>query len=359
MQSQSRIPRDPWLAASTMQKAIRRGEADLAADAAVTYFRLRGKMVWRRLIIIAFEDVGLADPNVVASTVPVACDAAGRTDGDDLSPLVAQMARRLAARPMDRSADYLISAIKYHPEWEAHRATVARLTIANRIRTAVDASAPLPLRATATWLASGVNGGGPKLVEAGDLEGLMEAFVDAGAPEKLALAVKAAVALTKEPITLFLPLLALASQGTSATVREALTPPSPSVAGVPVWALDMHTAIGKRAITHFARENDPVRTKLERHVPEYRARDVALTAAFYADAIIADRQLDWPHGKDLERAGMEADMLNVQCPRAAASEIIDAIRANLEHLNDIRIRALSAADRLSDPNAFVVQERRP
>ena len=54
------LPIDPWLASSLLQKAIRRGEADVAARAALTLFRLRRAAIWRRFMVIAFEDVGAA-----------------------------------------------------------------------------------------------------------------------------------------------------------------------------------------------------------------------------------------------------------------------------------------------------------
>ncbi len=60
---------DKWLAASALQKAIRRGnevEALLCARLIVDVDRQR---LWRRLAVIAMEDVGIADIDAVADTV--------------------------------------------------------------------------------------------------------------------------------------------------------------------------------------------------------------------------------------------------------------------------------------------------
>ncbi|MFA7441267.1 MAG: hypothetical protein WCZ66_09920 [Sphingomonadaceae bacterium] len=43
MTAKDTLPLNPWIAASIMQKAIRRGEPELAARAAAIYHRLRGK----------------------------------------------------------------------------------------------------------------------------------------------------------------------------------------------------------------------------------------------------------------------------------------------------------------------------
>ena len=54
------IAADPWLISSLLQKSIRRGETDIARRAALTLSKHRGAAIWRRLIVIAFEDIGIA-----------------------------------------------------------------------------------------------------------------------------------------------------------------------------------------------------------------------------------------------------------------------------------------------------------
>ena len=51
----------PYVAMSLLQKAIRRGREDLALQAAATLLRDAPDRLWRRLGIIAVEDIGLAD----------------------------------------------------------------------------------------------------------------------------------------------------------------------------------------------------------------------------------------------------------------------------------------------------------
>jgi hypothetical protein len=61
-----------WIASSALQKAIRRGDTALAERAAFVLHREDCSATWRRLIAIAFEDVGPADLDVVLETVAVA-----------------------------------------------------------------------------------------------------------------------------------------------------------------------------------------------------------------------------------------------------------------------------------------------
>jgi replication-associated recombination protein RarA len=49
---------DQWVVKSLLQKSIRRGEVEIAQRAALTFLSQKGSAIWRRFIIIAFEDVG-------------------------------------------------------------------------------------------------------------------------------------------------------------------------------------------------------------------------------------------------------------------------------------------------------------
>src|ERR1700760_707097 len=66
----------PWLAMSLMQKAIRRGEHEIALRAAATLLRNSPDRLWRRCGVTAFEDIGVADLAVVAA---VTATLAGKT----------------------------------------------------------------------------------------------------------------------------------------------------------------------------------------------------------------------------------------------------------------------------------------
>jgi hypothetical protein len=110
---------DSWIASSLLQKAIRRGDADLAERAAITLHRLRGNGIWRRYLVIAFEDVSIASVDALIKTT-AACTAPdwrASVDGGD-ERVLCLLARLLAEAPKDRSPDHLISVAQSHPELE-------------------------------------------------------------------------------------------------------------------------------------------------------------------------------------------------------------------------------------------------
>lgn len=69
------IVADPWIVSSLLQKSIRRSEVEIAQRAALTLFGMRGSAIWRRFMVIAFEDVGIGSVDAVTMTVAAGSDA--------------------------------------------------------------------------------------------------------------------------------------------------------------------------------------------------------------------------------------------------------------------------------------------
>ncbi|GJE34978.1 hypothetical protein [Methylobacterium oxalidis] len=333
----SLLPIDHWTARSLLQKAIRRGDAEDAARAAVTLFALRGSAIWRRFMVIAFEDVGAGSAEAVIQTVEL-CLAPGPREqlGGD-GPAAAWLARFLAGVPKDRGADFLICAAKDHPSLEAARQQSGSCSVSDRLAMVLNLDLPLAVGATAAWFASGLNQPGECRLGRGNLRGLMDAFLQLGIPAALVHATQLAARRTREPITLMVPLIWRAAfEGEYPHTVEEPVPTAMLVDEVPLYAFDKHTRIGKQAIGRLARENEALRACLEEHVPEYRHRDAACMAAFYADAAPVARRLGWQGSAPAERLGTESDMLRAGVPVGAIEPLLAAVRANLGHLNAIR-----------------------
>jgi replication-associated recombination protein RarA len=72
------IGADAWVISSLLQKSIRRGEAETAKRAAHTFLSLKGSAIWRRPMVIAFEDVGVGSTDAVTAVVAASSDPAFR-----------------------------------------------------------------------------------------------------------------------------------------------------------------------------------------------------------------------------------------------------------------------------------------
>jgi hypothetical protein len=324
---------DQWIISSLLQKAIRRGESKIAQRAALAFYLHKKSAIWRRLLVIAFEDVGASSADVLAMTVAACTDAAFRKAcGGDVA-VALRLARLLSETPKDRSADYLICGAQDHPSLQRARHECESQSLLERLAGVAD-TADLRRCSLAVWYASGL-ATGKKI--GGDLPALTDTFRALGVPEALASATKLAAERTREPITLMVPVIWLAAQRDRApTVVASSVPRSVTIDDVPMYALDKHTRLGREAIAQFARENDAVHEVLERLVPKESRREAAMMAAFYADAAPVSKRLVWDGAGHLEAYGIETDFLKKGVPTEAHAPLLAAVRDNLDHLNQIR-----------------------
>ena len=160
---------------------------------------------------------------------------------------------------------------------------IGEQSLAWRLDLVADMDLPLPTRAIALFGKLSARWSGKE--GAHDLLALASTFLNLGVPPDLLQAAREAAMLTREPIVAVAPLLWLAaSQDPARSIVDCAVPDAPAIDGVPLYAFDKHTAIGKAAIHRLARESQAVRDALAAFVEDDRARDVAAMAAFYADA---------------------------------------------------------------------------
>lgn len=334
------LPVDQWLATSLLQKAIRRSEIGFAEQAAVALFRFRGSATWRRFLVIAVEDIGIACPKTLIEVTGICSDKDRRRKFAGDEEAARYLARRLAAAPKDRSADLLTSAVCYHPWLEAVRSQVKRLTTYDRLDWVADSSRSFCERSVAAWFASGI-GAEHKRYNGEEVRLLLTIFRDIDVPQELIEAIAQALSRTREPFCALVPLLWLAAQSGSPhkTIAHSLAP-TRTVAGVPLWTLDMHTRAGRAAIQRFMRENEAIRQVLQESVVHNRHAEAAHLGAFYVDGGSCATILDWPLRAEIERLGTEADFAHAGVPPDRIERLLATFRIHVESINDAREDAL-------------------
>ena len=331
---------DQWVIKSLLQKSIRRGEVDIARRAALTFLAQKGSAIWRRFIIIAFEDIGAGSVDDVAMTIAASTDASWRRQvGGDVM-IVAHLARLLAEAPKSRSAKHLVTTATHHPSVEHERRLVSNRSIADNLAAVANESNTLTYRALAAWCVSGIGWKHEKL-HGSDLPGLFDAYRKHGVPEELVAATSIAATKSREPITLMAPLIWLAANDAQVpVVVEAAVPSSPVLNGISMYALDKHTRVGLESIRNLVKYNYEIRKCLERYVAPAQRHDAAYMAAFYADAAPLASKLSWDGADQLEALGTEADLLKVGVPREGIEPLLQLFRANVQHLNKVRVHTV-------------------
>jgi hypothetical protein len=331
---------DQWVVKSLLQKSIRRGEGDIAQRAALTFLAQKGSAIWRRFMIIAFEDVGAGSVDVVAMTVAASTDASWRKQSGGDAIVASNLARLLAEAPKSRSAEHLITTATHHPSVEHECRLVSNRSMADNLAAVANKSNSLTHRALAAWCVSGIDWKREKQPGT-DLPALLDTFQKLGVPEELVAATGIAATKTREPIALMVPLIWLAANDAQVpTVLKAAVPWSPVLDDIPMYALDKHTRVGQEAIRKLVKYNSEIRECLERYVAPAQRHAAAYMAAFYADAAPLASKLLWDGADQLEALGTEADLLMAGVPREGIEPLLRVFRANVQHLNKVRVHTV-------------------
>jgi MgsA AAA+ ATPase C terminal len=176
---------DRWVALSAMQKAIRRGDSLTAQRALRTLYQHDPSSTWRRLLIIACEDVGIGALGTVVMTAARCANARALRETGREAAAALVTAQMLAQAPKDRSADLLFTVALHDPALEIMRLRCRSVSVARRLEFVADPTSSLPERALAVWHSSGVESWGEQPVGPGDLGALMRTYAELGVPERL------------------------------------------------------------------------------------------------------------------------------------------------------------------------------
>jgi hypothetical protein len=331
---------DQWVVKSLLQKSIRRGEVEIAQRAALTFLAQRGSAIWRRFIVIAFEDVGAGSADVVAMTVAASTDASWRKKSGGDAVVASHLARLLAEAPKSRSAEHLITSSDQHPSLEQERRVVSTSSIADNLADVADKSNSLTHRALAAWCVSGI-GWEREKAPGSNLPALLDTFRQLGVPDELVAATGIAATKSREPITLMVPLIWLmAHDAQTPTVVEAAVPGTIVLDGVSMCALDKHTRVGQEAIRSLVKYNGEIRDCLAKFVAPAGWNAAAYMAAFYADAAPLASKLSWDGADQLEAMGTETDLLLSGVTPEGVVPLLKVFRENVDHLNKLRAHTI-------------------
>src|SRR5436190_13862335 len=138
----------PWLAMSLLQKAIRRGESELAQHAAATLLLIAPDRLWRRCGAAAFEEVGVADLQTVSLVTAALAGKRYRATIGGEWKVASFIVDRMAKAAKCRAADDLLLTADSRPRYQGARVDLATKTTRELIRIAVG-DAALPVRAVA------------------------------------------------------------------------------------------------------------------------------------------------------------------------------------------------------------------
>lgn len=243
---------DRWRLASSLQKAIRRGDVAAAMRAAHACHAIDPAYLRKRLVVCAIEDVLLGNLRAVARTLALTGNHLARRSAGELKTAV-WLAQALAGGAKDRTACNLILAVDFDRDRHKQTEAMASWQDADLAAWALDLERPLVDRMAATWMLAGTkrfpNLNAPEWNER-PRDRLMSLMVASGMPLVLCyIADRAAIRGGGCMHAALLPMWQIIQQD-EAKLRflPGELPDDPGIGQLLSSAYDMHTRQGQAAI---------------------------------------------------------------------------------------------------------------
>lgn len=334
---------DKWLATSALQKAIRRGLEAPALLACSFLIAHQPDRFWRRLVVIALEDIGIADLRLVHEVLSISGRKVWRAEhGGDwsfASDLVQRMCRTIKSRD---ACDALVVA-DLHPDLRAHRSAFLDLGGKELADILTNPDKQVGERVLAAWLIAGTKQfpAANLPTRTGSFSDLLQVYEVMGVDPNVLATARLGSTRTVEGHPLSLPLIwLLAASGGETCVKPYSLPDIRDIRGWPEFAYDMHTRVGKRAIKLFLCEC----TELDRFVckwlPSHQHELFAGTLLFRLEGENVDRRLTYPGSQALLRTAEVAHLTHQGLSETLVSEALLTAGSHLDLLHHCRTEAV-------------------
>lgn len=322
-------PFDKWLASSALQKSIRRGYTETALLMTRSFISHEPDYFWRRINVIALEDIGIANIELVNQVLWVS----GKRKWIErvgASALAAYLVRAMCESLKDRNACEIPLAVDRHADYAWHRQHYPQIPHLQLIANLE--SSDFYERALAIWSLLGT-----KLYPANHfhsagiaLEAVLEHF-----DEPIATTIR--LAKSKNAYALPVGILALADIKRGEQWIECEAPINPEYSGIyPLCALDQYTRGGKKAIHQWIMTNQPLKSFLREHLPYEEWMRYVCLLLFAVETENVNIRLRYDGWDDPLIKSAEGDLLSESFRGEELLQLIAIIRKEIPSLNTSR-----------------------
>lgn len=310
---------DQWIALSLLQKAIRRGQEGQALRAASYLFQMDYRVLWRRLVVIGWEDIGVGNPDLCFMATAAAGSKRWREANGGDWHFAAYLTVAMVRSIKDRSTDDLMMVALYDLRYEVQREAYCDLKFGGLLSIVNDTSETLIRRIIAAWYCVGTQSYGFEGLRRrkGDVERYFQCIDEEVCFEHVTSLCRIGVSRSRTALPAFVPtfwrnyaqadiILFVVDGGFSENL----------LSGIPRYAFDGFTRAGKRYLKKLARVNAPLEQFLVETISSTDRDALVREMYFRIESSLCDKRLDWSVGNEARsRAdeigfGLEADTFN-------------------------------------------------
>ncbi|GJL85429.1 MAG: hypothetical protein DHS20C02_12040 [Micavibrio sp.] len=323
-----------YIAASMLQKAIRRNEVERAMMAASALWRQDRRSFWRRLHVVALEDVGAASPDVVIKVLTaVSASSWRRRVGDERVAIY--LTRLLCGAVKTRLADELFIQAEQSPGYNDLREKLSKADDDLLADYAAHENNPLIERAISLWCLAGTKKFPSDVMpgRVGSPDKVVKVLRGLDVPVDLIESCISVIGKTSWPLSIFTPLIwqEIRKQPKPLYTFYDPIPVAPEVEGIPLYAADMFTRTGQASFRQLQ--------KAVSQLKQFTVRQIGL-GLFYLEGRRIDKALTSEVLNDFRQQGEITDVESAGLCLPEYLGLRELLTENMEVLDDIRCKQL-------------------
>lgn len=252
---------DRWIARSALQKTIRRGEVELAQRALANLFTHDPATVWRHLIIICVEDVGVANVDLLVQIVAAKRDKMWRRQMGGDWHVMASLVRLMAESNHCQAACDLLLKVMNDPTLDQAKADVLDSDTEQWTSVIADMDKAVEERAVGALAMGGCLAEGQTGADPG---GVFDVMAEMGHFSHVVETSRAAWKISRNPMCLLLPLVwQMFTHDDRHRISSDPMPAIHMIGDVPGYALDQFTRTGNQISRAYLNEDEELGNLVE------------------------------------------------------------------------------------------------
>ncbi len=327
-----------WIAASALQKSIRRGNVSMAYKAGLAMMQINPASVWNRLRVIACEDIGIGDMRAVYETLYVSGKVKWRERNGGDNHVLAYIIENLCKANKSRLADDILYTADVHADYHHQRMAYVDYSIDELYdiilyqhdRDIFERMIALCyLHGTAIMRPQG-------MVEMkGQPNFVLDIFKQSGMPECTLDVLKLALPRTEgHALSLGLALLKQASANNHRIIHDTIE--TNIIGEWPAEAYDKHTREGKQDFRKFLNQCPEVRTFIQRQLPHVDPIEMIGWCVFALEAQLLDTRIAFDGSEYIRAKAQSAWMQCEGMTPQIQDELLALVRSHMGVLNVCR-----------------------
>lgn len=346
---------DKYLYASVLQKSIRRGYVDTALQVAALFLQHQPDYIWRRINIIALEDVGVANIELVNSCLWLSGKKDWRRKNGGDEEILFDLIRELCRSPKDRNFCDAVEAADHHPEFKAVREQYCEQSDDFLVEVISNPDTGLYHRILATWVLMGTSRyPAKKLVSyRNQVTRVVQSYQSMNLPQPVMDAFMMAKGKSSDNMAVgIIPVwMHVVGKRSVQLISHDLDMPliaqeemlsDEIVNGIPLAALDKHTWQGKKAIERFCHGCAPLNEFLRQHVRQEEWVRYVGWVLFCIEGDNVNLRLRYEGYDDAKWRMLEGQLLTIRFRQKNLNMLKFVVKANLFQINLNRLVCVSS-----------------